>query len=133
MTSSNKDSFGAYLKTERELRQISLEEIAVTTKIKLEYLRALEEDRFEVLPNETFIRGYIRAYSKFCGLNEDDVLVNYEFFDQLRTNTSPDQIATPVQDDATPNNRAWIIGLLLLGTIALSFLLAYLFNQFSPP
>jgi len=80
---TDQSSFGKYLETERKLRNISIDEIAVSTKIKVEYLKAIESDEFERLPNETFIKGYIRAYAKFCGMNEDEVLINYEFFDQL--------------------------------------------------
>lgn len=85
------DSFGDYLKTERKLRNISLEEIAAATKIRCDYLKAIENDHFLELPNETFVKGYIRAYAKYCGMNEDEVLVNYEFFEQLN-NTDVDTI-----------------------------------------
>jgi cytoskeleton protein RodZ len=128
-------SFGKYLKKERLLRTIPLEEIAIATKIKIEYLRAIEEDIFETLPNETFVKGYIRAYSKYCGLNEDEVLVNYEFFEQLKISSDEKSDGSGSSLDEKPaikRNRRLIYFLLLLITLSLSLLFAYFSNRFFP-
>jgi cytoskeletal protein RodZ len=70
-------SIGQELKRERELRGISLKEIADTTKINIRFLRALEEDRLDMLPEQFFIRGIIRTYAKYLGLDEQSVLNTY--------------------------------------------------------
>lgn len=70
------DSFGAWLRRQREMREIDLREIADKTKISLRYLKAMEQDRFEVLPAPVFARGFLREYARFVGLNPDEV-VNY--------------------------------------------------------
>jgi cytoskeletal protein RodZ len=70
-------SIGQELKRERELRGISLKEIADTTKINIRFLRALEEDRFDMLPEQFFTRGIIRTYAKYLGLDEQSVLNTY--------------------------------------------------------
>lgn len=72
------ETFGAYLKKERELRKVSLEEVSEETHVKLEYLRAMEGDRFDKLPGMTFIRGYLRAYADYVGLMPDEVLLRFE-------------------------------------------------------
>ncbi|HUO86137.1 MAG TPA: RodZ domain-containing protein [Thermoanaerobaculia bacterium] len=69
-------SFGTWLRRQRELREIDLREIADKTKISLRYLKAMEQDRFEILPAPVFARGFLREYSKYVGLNADEV-VNY--------------------------------------------------------
>jgi transcriptional regulator with XRE-family HTH domain len=69
-------SFGTWLRRQRELREIDLREIAEKTKISLRYLKAMEQDRFEVLPAPVFARGFLREYAKYVGLNADEV-VNY--------------------------------------------------------
>jgi transcriptional regulator with XRE-family HTH domain len=69
-------SFGAWLRRQREAREISLREIAETSKISLRYLEALEQDRFELLPAALFAKGFLREYAKFVGLDPDEV-VNY--------------------------------------------------------
>ena len=58
-------SFGEILKRERELRDISLREIADATKIHIRYLEALEANRFDSLPGGVFNKGFIRAYAAF--------------------------------------------------------------------
>jgi cytoskeletal protein RodZ len=70
-------SIGQELKRERELRGISLKEIADSTKINIRFLRALEEDRLDILPEQFFTRGIIRTYAKYLGLDEQSVLNTY--------------------------------------------------------
>ena len=67
-------TLGQDLKKERELRGISLKEIADTTKINIRYLQTLEEDQIDVLPGSFFIKGILRSYSEYVGLDEHDVL-----------------------------------------------------------
>lgn len=68
---------GLLLKREREARNISIEEIASSTKIVSRYLEALEADRFDVMPGGFFIKGIIRTYSRYLGLDEEEVLSRY--------------------------------------------------------
>lgn len=70
-------SIGQDLRRERELRGISLKEIAESTKINIRFLRALEEDQLDLLPGKFFTRGIIRGYAKYLGLEEDSVLNKY--------------------------------------------------------
>ena len=70
-------SIGQELKRERELRGVSLKEIADSTKINLRFLRALEEERFDILPEQFFTRGIIRTYANYLGLDEQSVLNTY--------------------------------------------------------
>jgi transcriptional regulator with XRE-family HTH domain len=70
-------SFGAWLRRQREARQISLREIADRTKISLRYLEAMEEDRFEVLPAPVFAKGFLREYARYVGLSPDEVVNHY--------------------------------------------------------
>jgi transcriptional regulator with XRE-family HTH domain len=70
-------SIGQELKRERELRSISLKEIADQTKINLRFLRALEEDRLDMMPEKFFTRGIIRSYAKYLGLDEQSILNTY--------------------------------------------------------
>ncbi len=70
-------SFGEELKRERELRDISLKEIAEATKISIRFLEALEENNFEILPGGVFNRGFIRAYSRFIGVDGDEMVNAY--------------------------------------------------------
>ena len=73
-----KESLGEYLKRERELRQISLEEVAEGTKIAIYRLRAMEAGRWENLPAEIFVKGFIKSYAEFIGLVPEDVILRYQ-------------------------------------------------------
>lgn len=70
-------SFGAWLRHQREARSVSLREIADNSKISLRYLEALEQDRFDVLPAPVFARGFLREYARVVGLNADEVVNLY--------------------------------------------------------
>jgi len=71
------EDFGAYLKSERELRGVTIDEVASKTKIHARYLHALENNQFEKLPGEVFINGFIRSMAKVIGADENELLSAY--------------------------------------------------------
>ncbi len=70
-------SFGQKLRQAREARNITLQEIAATTKIGTRALQALEWERFEQLPGGIFNKGFVRAYARAVGLNEEETVAAY--------------------------------------------------------
>jgi cytoskeletal protein RodZ len=72
------ESPGKFLKRERETRNISLEEISKFTKIKEHYLKAIEEDRYELLPAMPYVKGFLNVYAKYLTLNPKDIVLQYE-------------------------------------------------------
>jgi cytoskeleton protein RodZ len=70
-------SFGAQLKKEREKQGITLEQIALSTKIGTRMLRALEEEHFDQLPGGIFNKGFIRAYARCLHMDEDQAVADY--------------------------------------------------------
>jgi len=70
-------SFGERLRREREMRGVSLDDIAEATKIGTRLLRALEDEQFELLPGGIFNKGFVRAYAKYLGLNEEEAVADY--------------------------------------------------------
>src|SRR5688572_17630438 len=71
------DSIGAFLRREREVRQVSLEELVQITRVPLRMLQRIEEDRFDELPGEVFARGFLRSYARALGLDAEGVLSQY--------------------------------------------------------
>ena len=71
------ESFGARLKREREQRKITLDEIAVATKIATRFLVAIEEDQFDQLPGGIFNKGFVRAYARHLGLDENQTIAEF--------------------------------------------------------
>jgi cytoskeleton protein RodZ len=73
-----KAGFGARLKRERELRGVSRDEICTATRIGTRFLDALENEQWGILPGGIFNRGFVRAVARFLGLDEDDLLAEYD-------------------------------------------------------
>ena len=76
-TGTSASGFGERLRREREMRGISLDDIAAATKIGTRLLRALEEEHFDSLPGGIFNKGYIRAYAKYVGIDEEQAVAEY--------------------------------------------------------
>jgi len=71
------ESFGTWLRRQREVREIDLREIADASKVSMSYLRALEEDRFDVLPAPVFAKGFLRQYARYVGLDPEETVNFY--------------------------------------------------------
>jgi transcriptional regulator with XRE-family HTH domain len=70
-------SFGEKLRKQREQRGITLEAISNVTKISTRMLRALEEENFNQLPGGVFNKGFVRAYARQVGLDEEEAISDY--------------------------------------------------------
>lgn len=70
-------SFGEWLRRQREMREISLRDIADRTKISMRYLQAMEDNRFDLLPAPIFAKGFLREYARYVGLSPDEVVNHY--------------------------------------------------------
>lgn len=71
-------NFGEELRKEREMRTISLKEIADATKVSKRFLEAIERNDFRTLPAPVFTRGFVREYARYLGLNADDMVARYD-------------------------------------------------------
>ncbi len=60
---------GSSLREARERQGLDVAEMEQRTKIRGKYLRALEEERFELLPAETYVKGFLRTYAEALGLD----------------------------------------------------------------
>jgi transcriptional regulator with XRE-family HTH domain len=72
-------SFGEELRREREIRGISLKEIADATKISKRFLEALERNDHRTLPAPVFTRGFVREYARYVGLSAEEMVNRYNF------------------------------------------------------
>lgn len=118
-------AFGSYLRSERELRQIPLHEIAKATKIPLNTLESLEDGRWDDLPAEVFVRGFVKSYARHVGVSIHDACGRYEeILDEIERR---EQIPEPVGDAASDvGGRSnfgvalFVLILLIIATITLS-------------
>jgi cytoskeletal protein RodZ len=116
------EPLGRYLKRERELRQISVAEVAQTTRIPTRIIAQLEDDELDALPADIFVRGYLRAYARALSIDEGDVLARHQ------RKPEPDRPPPlPAMYTPEPGRRFGIalalVILLILFTLALSIVL----------
>ena len=71
------DSFGQYLQAIRTGKRISLETVSEETRIRLETLQQIEEEDHENLPDEVFVKGFLRAYANAIGADAEEVVRRY--------------------------------------------------------
>ena len=94
-----KGTFGERLKRERELREVSLEEVAKGTRIAERFLQALENEQWDKLPGGVFGRGFVRSIARYLGLSEENLLSEYDLARGEGANPpaqkSPERIPSP--------------------------------------
>ena len=77
MTEIHRPTLGETLRAARERKRLKLPEVAQKTRIPLERLEALEKDRYADLPDDVYLRGAIRNYAIFLGLDPDEMVAIY--------------------------------------------------------
>ncbi len=117
-------SFGTWLRSQREHRDVSLREIADETRISMRYLQALEEDRFDILPAPVFARGFLREYARFVGLDADEVVTFY--MSALGKAAVEDHAEEPIATKVAAS--PWSSVILLIAAIAALLVLVGLFS-----
>ena len=116
---------GAVLRNEREKQGLTLDRVASVTKLRGKMVEALENERWEELPQPVFVRGFIRSYAGVLGLDEKELLHLYE-------RAAPSQADT--RKSAEAQHRSYK-GFILLGVIfvlILGFIVYLLVERPSP-
>lgn len=68
---------GTILREARSRRKVELSEVEAATRIRFRYLRAIEDEEWDVLPGGVYTRGFIRTYASFLGLDGDRLVSDY--------------------------------------------------------
>jgi hypothetical protein len=68
---------GTILRQARNRRKVELSEVEAATRIRLRYLRAIEDEEWDVLPGGFYTRGFIRTYASFLGLDGERLVEDY--------------------------------------------------------
>ena len=118
------ENFGSYLKHERELRGVPLEEISGATKIHIRFLKALEENSFDELPGEVFIKGYIRSYANIIGSDVEEMLNIYKESVELKRNEA--SVSPPTSSFGVQPKTFLTFGLLILVAAVIFFGVGFL-------
>ena len=115
-----KGTFGESLKREREMRGVTLEEIAAATRIAPRFLRAIEDEEWDQLPGGVFNRGFVRAMAHYLGLDEENTVAEYALAVDDRQ-TIPVWTGSPPAVTPQLPRLAWVViaatAIVLLGGI----------------
>lgn len=109
-----KGNFGEQLKRERELREVSQDELSTATRIGPRFLEALENEAWDKLPGGVFNRGYVRAIAKYLGLDAEKLLAEY---DLAHGELNPPVPSPP--GSQIPRPPIWIPIALVLGALVI--------------
>lgn len=125
---------GDLLKEKRLLKELSLEAVAKKTKIKEEYLIAIENSDFASLPSSTFAKGFLRNYASFLYLNPDTIVAMFrrDFTENEKGEIIPRGLVVPL--GTKPKYFTVSLILTIIATISfLGFMIFQLFNWWSLP
>ena len=102
--------FGEHLRREREMRGVSLEEIAGATRISTRFLEALEKETWDVLPGGVFNRGFVRTVARFLGLDEETLLAEYSLAARLPGSTATAPSPEPLKQATSAKRKSrWVV------------------------
>jgi cytoskeletal protein RodZ len=108
-----KGSFGEILRREREMREVTLNEVTVATRIAPRFLEAFEREEWEKLPGGVFNRGFVRAIARYLGLNEENLLSEYDLAYGEQRLPAPPLVENPI-----PSPPKWMVAVAGLGILA---------------
>ncbi len=121
---------GPVLREARNRRKIELSEVEATTRIRIRYLRAIENEEWDVLPGEVYTRGFIRTYASYLGLDGERLAEDHRrSIEAAGSRTSaPDPTPVAVSRPAGPSElrqrlpgSSWLVGaaVVLLAVVAI--------------
>jgi cytoskeleton protein RodZ len=120
------ETLGSYLRRERELRKISLRELSKNTRVREHLLKAIEEDRHDLLPSPTFVKGFLNAYAKYIGLDANEIILRYQRGLTGTQETGPD--VTPEKEPGRNAKHRGVVGASIVGgVIVVGLIISYLF------
>jgi cytoskeleton protein RodZ len=108
-------SLGRLLKRTREERQIELDEAFRVTRIRRHALEALENERWDELPSQVFVKGFLKTYAEFLDLDKEMVFGLYERIPHPKGDKSE------FTKESSPRTKWWPLALILV-LFALAFI-----------
>lgn len=120
---------GQKLAEERRSKGLTLTEVSNATKIKEEFLRAIERSEYEALPSPSYAQGFVRTYARFLNLPDKDTLALFrrDFAGDKNFEVLPKSLAGR---KTVPLRKFRIRQIFVLGFFAILILLGYIFFQY---
>ncbi|MBF0171224.1 MAG: helix-turn-helix domain-containing protein, partial [Nitrospinae bacterium] len=92
------ETIGSLLEKTRIAKGLTPEQVTAKTRISANFIRAVEADRFDDLPGEVVIRGFLKTYATLLGLDPVDLLTRYDAMGITTVDKSPELISIPLQE-----------------------------------
>jgi len=122
-------SIGQILQEARVAKKMEISDIARITRIRPQFLLALEADDYSQLPSGTIARGFIKNYSQFLGLSENQILSVFrrDFIENPEGRILPRGIGSPISQTSLWTPKTTIIAIV---TTLLTLFAVYVFYQY---
>ena len=121
---------GATLQEARMRARIDISEVEAATKIRAKYLRAIENEEWDMLPGPTFVKSFLRTYAEYLGIDARLLVEEYKLrYEPPPSDTELQALGPPVgprrlRAPRPPRvSRGWIVGLSGAGLIVLLIVL----------
>ena len=119
---------GSTLREARMHARIDISEIESETKIRAKYLRALENEEWDLLPGPTYVKSFLRTYADALGLDGKLLIEEYKLRHERLSDVELQPIAPPGQRDRRRPARAsfgrgWLIAVVIVGLVAALYFL----------
>lgn len=125
------EQFGKELQAARQGKNVSLMDISVETRISVKFLEAIEQGRFDLLP-QTYIRAFLREYASFIGVENDEIMKRYAL---ASGETAPAPPSHPQPQQHVPSSSLVLTPLqrqaIIAGIAVIAFVLILFLAHFS--
>src|SRR5689334_18046193 len=119
---------GSSLREARLRQGLDFPELEQATKIRGKYLRALEDEEFDVLPAQTYVKGFLRAYAEYLGLDGQLYVDEYNSRYVVGDDDAPFRARRQAPRARSPRIQARVVVLALLGITAVTALVILAWN-----
>jgi cytoskeletal protein RodZ len=113
---------GATLREARMRQRIDISEIESETKIRAKYLRALENEEWDLLPGPTYVKSFLRTYADALGLDGKLLIEEYKLRHERLSDVELQPIAPPGRRERSRRPRAviprgWLVAVVVVGLL----------------
>jgi cytoskeleton protein RodZ len=130
---------GNSLREARVRQGLDYPQVELATKIRAKYIRALEDEAFEILPSETYVKGFLRSYAEYLGLDGQLYVDEYNSrYGSERFHDETPRRRARVQQDRGLERKVVLIALAGIATLTALVIVAWKFggsdtNEGTPP
>ena len=121
------ETLGQYLKRERELRNITVDELATDTKISHHWIFSMEEDKWSEMPAHVYTQGFLRLYADYIGVGYDDIRLRFDELGDVSKEKGMKSVPPQMQDanDEKQFSYGWlvavVIAIILIATVFVTY------------